>query len=607
VGQGEFFEERILVGHAKLLIPFGFGKNFIYMELMKDVPRSEQFDDVYFSADDGPGETQHVFLDGNNLPARWQGADRFTIGETGFGTGLNFLLAWELFDRTAKEGAFLDFVSVEKFPLSVEEIRKGLSPWADRLSPYLDKMLAQYPIRVPGFHRMVFDGRVALTLIFDDANEALEEIEGSIDAWFLDGFTPAKNPDMWTDKVFSAMARLSHNDTTFATFTSAGFVKRGLQAAGFTVEKKNGFGRKRDMLAGGYQSGAQKTPHKCPNKISILGAGLAGCAAAYVLKQYGFNPTLSDPNGIASGASGNPRGIINPRFTAFRTPESDFYTAAFAQTVRSFSALGDIGYAQCGSLHLVTDEEKEKRFSRTLENWAWHADHMQSLSASEASKVAGVTLDKPALFLPDSGQVNPALLCKAYSKDINIAPTSPECDIMIYANGPAFVSDPTFSWLKLQTVRGQITTAKATAASRALKTNLCYGGYISPSMGGEHIIGSTFQKWMADTNPVAEDDASNLAKLAEAVPDMTGFEVAWHRAALRVSANDRFPVIGQISDREFITTAHGSHGIAGTLMAAHLLADHLRGGPFSIGKSTLKALSPERFKERELRKSARIS
>lgn len=577
------------------------------MGFMEGVPRSEQFNDVYFSADDGPGETQHVFLDGNNLPARWQEAERFTIGETGFGTGLNFLLAWELFDRTAKPGAFLDFVSVEKFPLSVEDIRKGLSPWADRLSPYLDKMLAQYPIRVPGFHRMVFDNRVALTLIFDDANDALAEVEACVDAWFLDGFTPAKNPDMWTDKVFAEMARLSHDGTTFATFTSAGFVKRGLRAAGFAVEKKNGFGRKRDMLAGVYQGGVVKAPMKHPHKISILGAGLAGCAAAYVLKQYGYEVSLCDLNGIASGASGNPRGIINPRFTAFRTPESDFYTAAYSLTARLFPQMKDIGYERCGSLHLVTDEEKEKRFLRTLKNWGWHADHMQYLSPAEASAAAGVKIERPALFLPDSGQVTPALLCQAYTKDMRVVKNALESDVVIYANGPALASDPAFAGLRLQTVRGQITFVKETQVSRALKINLCYGGYISPAMDGLHVIGSTFQKWMADTSPVDEDDQSNLKKLAENLPGMTGFEVTGHRAALRVSANDRFPVIGQLSENQFITTAHGSHGIACTLAGAHLLADFLRGGPFSLGKSMINALSPQRFKQREFRKSTRIS
>src|SRR5690606_4666445 len=144
---------------------------------------------------------------------------------------------WQLFDKTAPPGSMLDYISVEKHPLSREEIARHLSVFASDLSPYLDKYISQYPMRVPGFHRIVFDGRVALTLIFDDVAEALPQVEGQVDGWFLDGFTPSKNPDMWTQDLFDQMARHSQKETSFATFTAAGFVKRGLQQAGFHVEK----------------------------------------------------------------------------------------------------------------------------------------------------------------------------------------------------------------------------------------------------------------------------------------------------------------------------------------------------------------------------------
>lgn len=566
---------------------------------MPDVPRSDRFDDVYFSAEDGPGETAHVFLDGNNLPAAWQGAERFVIGETGFGTGLNFLFAWELFDRTAPAGATLDFVSVEKFPMSAEEIREGLSPWAERLSPYLPKMLAQYPMRVPGFHRMVFDDRVYLTLIFDDANDALEEVEGQVDAWFLDGFTPAKNPDMWTDKVFSEMARLSHESTTFATFTSAGFVKRGLQEAGFSVEKKNGFGRKRDMLAGRFTYGKKLQAPKIKT-VAIEGAGLAGCAAAYVLPHYGFDVSLYDPNGIASGASGNSVGIINPRLSSYRTPESDFHTASFAMAARVFLQVQDVEYERCGSVHLITDAEKEKKFTRAAENWGWDANHMRILSPEEASEIAGIELSHGALYLPEGGKINPAKLCEAYARGLRLEKR--EGDVTLYAHGTAMASDPHFADLKLQAVRGQITFVKEAVI---LKTNLCYGGYAAPAREGVQVIGSTFQKWMADTNPRVEDDQDNIGKLRKIAPETRDPEVVGHRAALRCAAPDRFPVIGTRSENALISTAYGSHGIAGSLLGAHILADMLRGGPFCVGKSIIKALAPERFHMRETQKTAK--
>lgn len=572
---------------------------------MDETPRSVMFDDVYFSRRDGAAETEHVYLDGNNLPAAWQGRDRFTIGETGFGTGLNFLLAWELFEKTAEAGAFLDFVSVEKYPLSVEEIRKALNPWAARLGPYLDKMLAQYPLRVPGFHRMVFDGRVALTLVFDDANDAMPEIEGHVDAWFLDGFTPKKNPDMWSDTVFREIARLSHAGTTFATFTASGIVKRGLRANGFKLGKRKGFGWKADMLAGVCEVSAKNPPPagggiRGGSAIHILGAGLAGCSAAYVLKQYGFDPVLHDPNGIASGASGNPAGIINPRLSAFRTAESDFYTAAFALGARTFSALDDVAYNPCGALHLITDEEKEKRFTRTVENWNWGDGLMQFVDAGEASELAGVTLEKSALYLSRAAQINPSALCRAYAKDIPLdtAPP-PEGATILLANGAGALEY--LPALPIHTVRGQITMVEESRESAKIKTNIGYGGYISAPVNGIHTVGATFQKWMVNTNSVPEDDLANLENLHANVPALGDLPVAGSRAALRTASADRFPIIGEM-DGFLLSTAHGSHGILSTLAAAHLLADILRGGVRSLGKSTLNSLCPLRFSVREAKK-----
>lgn len=561
---------------------------------MQDVPRSERFADVYFNSEDGPGETAHVFFDGNGLPDRWQGAQRFTIGETGFGTGLNFLLTWELFDRTAPKGAMLDYVSVEKYPLSADFIRKGLSPWAERLSPYLEKFLAQYPARVPGFHRIVFDNRVALTLIFDDANDALAEIEGDFDAWFLDGFTPSRNPDMWTDKIFAEIGRLSSDGTTFSTFTAAGFVKRAMRDVGFDVKKTKGFGFKWSMLSGVFVGGRAKPVRPQAKKIAIHGAGLAGCAAAYVLRQYGFDPVLHDPNGIASGASGNSVGLINPRFTAFRGPDSDFYVSGFAHTMRTFSALG-AGYSPCGAVHLVTDEDKEKRFARTVENWGWQDGLMHLADADAASDIAGVKLSHAALVLPTAARIDPSTLCRAYAHGVPFTSEKPEADALILANGIAVLDHPALSALPLNTVRGQITEIETPAALASQKTNICYGGYAAAPAGVGQVIGSTFQKWLPDATLRPEDDADNIEKLRAVLPQVGAVTVLSARAGLRVASRDRFPVIGQVDERTLVSTAHGSHGILSSLLAAHILADTLRGGPFCVGKSTLKALSPRRF------------
>lgn len=218
---------------------------------MAPVPRSKEFDDVYFSAEDGLAETRHVFLQGNNLPAAWAGKEHFTIFETGFGTGLNFLAVWKLFEDSAKDYQTLRFVSVEKFPLSAGEIDAALSQW-EELSDWRERLVAVYPQKPAGVFRAQMNARVSLEVHFGDANDVMPALEMDVDAWFLDGFKPSSNPEMWSEAVFGAMGRMSHAGSSFATFTSAGFVRRGLQAAGFEVRKVPGYGRKREMSVGVY-------------------------------------------------------------------------------------------------------------------------------------------------------------------------------------------------------------------------------------------------------------------------------------------------------------------------------------------------------------------
>ena len=217
---------------------------------MHTAPRSKVFDDIYFSRKNGLDETRHVFMAGNGLPQAWAGRDHFTIAETGFGTGLNFLEAARLFRATARPGQRLDFISIEKYPLDAATIADYLSGWRDELGPELDRLCALYPDPAPGLYRLDFDDTITLMLHIDDVNNALPCLDQTIDAWFLDGFKPAINPDMWSPTVFETMARLARPGTRFATFTAAGFVKRGLRAAGFHVDKVKGFGWKRDMLTG---------------------------------------------------------------------------------------------------------------------------------------------------------------------------------------------------------------------------------------------------------------------------------------------------------------------------------------------------------------------
>jgi tRNA 5-methylaminomethyl-2-thiouridine biosynthesis bifunctional protein len=215
-------------------------------------PWSARFDDRYFSAASGLEETRHVFLQGNRLAERFAALRRgevLHIGETGFGTGLNFLSARALFEQTATGGAALVFHSVEAWPLAPQDLRAALALWPS-LQGCAGELIAGWAPPAAGCHAWQF-GAVRLELDIADVAAALPAWpDAAIDAWFLDGFAPAKNPEMWNHAVLAQVARASHRGATLATYTSAGWVRRGLEDAGFAVRRVPGHGRKREMLVG---------------------------------------------------------------------------------------------------------------------------------------------------------------------------------------------------------------------------------------------------------------------------------------------------------------------------------------------------------------------
>jgi len=550
------------------------------------VLRSQQFDDIYFSVEDGLAETKHVFLDGNDLPEAWQGRDRFCVGELGFGTGLNILSVWKLFEETAKHGQRLDIISIEKYPLSKAQIAQALEIWKPQLGTYLGRLLECYPINVPGFHRLLLSDRVTLTLVFDDVHVALNEITANVNAWFLDGFAPAKNPDMWSDDVLRNIARLSNTGASFATFTAAGAVRRGLSDVGFDVRKIDGYGRKRDMTVGRFTGTHNKV--NAPRKVAIVGAGIAGASAAWHLKREGIDVEVYEAaSEIAAGASGNSAGILNPKLTVQRGGQSDYYTAAWAYALRNLDV------TPCGSLHLQMDDDKKRRFTGYIENLGWSADHMRLLDSAQASDVAGISLDRPCLFYPQAGYASPAGSVKMLLEDIPVhvnARAIPEADAVIYATAYDAITG-----LSLQKVRGQVSRVASNDLSAKVRTNICYGGYLTPALGdGNHMCGATFQPWDDDPSIRDEDHARNMSLLADAVPCLSGLKVTGGWTGFRASSKDRFPMIGPHKDA-WVSVAHGSHGMISGFMGGAILAAQFTGAPLPVAASSLKALAPGRM------------
>lgn len=341
-------------------------------------------------------------------------------------------------------------------------------------------------------------------------------------------------------------------------------------------------------------------------KVAIIGGGLAGTSCAYALSNQGIETVIYEAaSELASGASGNSRGLYNPRFSAHRDPKSDYYTAAFSLAVRTFSKLKDIDYNPCGALHLIVNEKQKQRFPQTLKNWGWDSDHMRLLNAEQASDVAGIELAQDALYIPEGGSISPKKLCHTYAKNIRLYPgrrikdlSEIDADIKILACGSAIRDFPETSWLPVYPIRGQVTTVKTTPLSAQLQCNLCYGGYISSAQNGEHIIGATFQRWLDHHGTLPQDDQDNLEKLRQHCPALAqGLEVTGQRASVRTASKDYFPIVGAIPGQKniYVSAGHGSHGILSTLVAAHLLGDMITGRPKCFPDATIRHLSPERF------------
>jgi tRNA 5-methylaminomethyl-2-thiouridine biosynthesis bifunctional protein len=557
-------------------------------------PVSRRFGDVYFSRDSGLGEARHVFLGGNDLGRRWAtlgASDRFTLGETGFGAGLNFACAWQLWDEVAPPAARLSYLSVERFPLPAADIARTLDLWPE-LARYRAALLAQWGDFAPGWHRLSFGGgRVHLTLVVGDVRHALPRVDAAVDAWFLDGFAPARNPEMWQPDVLVEVARLSRRRATCATYSVAGEVRRGLEAAGFTIAKTTGFGRKREMLRGELAGPPPalwrapwfaRPPTATVRRAIVVGAGLAGVSTAASLATRGWSVELVDRHPtLAAEASGNPQGMLHARLSPHGTALSELVGTGLQHSCRLLPTLPlapGTDWDACGVLQLAYDDDEARRHAR-LDALGWPGTLLSRLDRAAASAHAGIDLSTGGLLFPAAGWVDPGALCRALANhdairivlgrealrlhrsadgwsvsggtaEIAAAP------VVVIAGAGASAAFAQTEHLPLRLIRGQLSFVPATAASRALRTVLCGDGYVAPALDGRHSLGATHRFHDPSTALTAAEHRENLAKLARLAPALYAAVEGARldparlagRAALRCSAPDYLPIIGPAVD-----------------------------------------------------------
>lgn len=559
-------------------------------------PESSRFGDIYYSRDDGMAESRHVFLQGNDLPQRWldSTATSFCLAETGFGTGLNFLLTWAAWRSLPRERPALHYLSIEKYPLRRTDLSRALAAWP-ALAPLASQLLTDYPGLLPGQHRLVFEqGALTLDLWWHDMTEALADLAGRgqafVDAWYLDGFAPARNEDMWRADSLNTIATLSRPGATFATFTAAGHVRRNLSAAGFSVTRVAGYGRKRECLRGHLQQPvpaqqpATETPWDIPAsrvarpaRALVIGGGLAGCTVAAALARRGIAVTLLEKAGLAGAGSGNDQGILYTRLSGRHSPLTDFALASFrfaSLFYRRMLVRGDlvegVDGALCGSFHQSSDQQEMSLLSAALEELPELA---QVLSAEQANRLLGIRQESAGYWYPASGWLRPVSVCRTLvcHRLIEVMEQCGEIDLQyrdgqwhaladgdclaaascaVVATGTAATTTTPCSWLPLQSIRGQTTELPTGPDLSALRAGFCHRGYIAPAREGRHCIGATFSLHDPGVELRAEDHLRNLQALATAVPAWqatlqgVSIDALAGRVGHRCASPDYLPVVG---------------------------------------------------------------
>ncbi len=570
------------------------------MNLTFDEPGSafsEDFNDIYFQSGKGLEEKEHLFLKGNHLPRNWQDKDLFCIAETGFGMGINFLSTLCLWNKTRQTSQQLHYISCELLPLNIQQLTKALAIFPE-IKKYSRLLIERYTdFLVYGTHRIHFEEfNTTLTLIFGDCIDAFENIDASVDAWFLDGFAPSKNPDMWSDKLFQAISNLSHIGTTVSTYTVARKICQGLIDVGFEVKKVKGFGQKREMLTAqlttqqkSQQNSLKKQPWSQAFKASkqqsftVLGAGIAGLTIAQKLLAQGKNVTLIDrQKSPCLETSGNPQAMIMPSFDLNDSNQARFYLSAFMYAIRHYS---DEFYHGVGVHQLA--------FSKKAQDWQKMFLSRFDLPHDLIHQYKNGLLYPQAGWLDTQGHAKQVFkqidnylqaevvsikniggLWHLYKRTNNQESVVHTTECLILANGINILPLLPGFELPITPKHGEVSCFHSSEIDSKIGNNphvqLCKG-YITPSWNGIGTIGSTFdyidQKDWYKPPLINHDHWQRNVALWDNTPYETMFANAnsyQSRAGIRVTTPDHLPICGAVINqqqfkKDYHDIRHGKH------------------------------------------------
>ena len=589
------------------------------------VPYSGQFGDVYHASQGGLAQSRHVFLGGNGLPQAWGGRDAFTILETGFGLGLNFLTAWDAWRADAARPSRLHFLSVEGHPLSREDLSAALAPF-DELRALSRALASAWPPPLAGFHRVHFDGgNVILTLLLGDVREMLPQLRAHVDAFFLDGFSPARNPGMWSPEVVRELARLSRPGATYATWTVAGGVRAALSDAGFTTEKREGFAAKREMLVGRRETPPGPAAARPARNAVVVGGGLAGTLAAERLASRGWTVDLVEARDERSAAA---VGLVRPVVNLRDAVNAQASRGAFLYALQHYRGLDRDGYhlewRASGVLQLAAEPDEAARFEAIARSQGYPPEFLDYVEAGRAREIAGREVRGPGWWFPSGAWVAPASLAvaslaragervrrrmrrsvarleregsawRALDAEDRVIAEAPALVLANAADAKRLLPE---ARLPLSSVRGQVTYL-ARAASRHLDVVVSGTGYVAPVPDQGVCIGASYHHDDEDGAVRESDHRENLARADSMLPGFTAgvsAEALSGWTGFRTTVPDRLPVYGASAVEGLYTaTGLGSRGLLWAPLGAELLACELEGEPCPLPRDLAGAISPRRF------------